>query len=77
MQPDRILPVKAITKELDVRYVFGYGKRDFAFTLDMLARARVDAGPLLGDTVGWDAFPAAFAALRSDKRRVKVMLEPR
>jgi threonine dehydrogenase-like Zn-dependent dehydrogenase len=43
----------------------------------MLACARVDAGPLLGDTVGWDAFPAAFDALRSDKRRVKVMLEPR
>ena len=40
MQPDRLLPVKAITKELDVRYVFGYGKRDFAFTLAMLARAR-------------------------------------
>ncbi len=77
MQPDRSLPGKAITQELDVRYVFGYGKRDCAFTLDMLARGRVDAGPLLGDTVGWDAFPAAFAALRSDKRRVKVMLEPR
>ena len=76
MQPDRLLPVKAITKELDVRYVFGYGKRDFAFTLAMLARARVNAGPLLGDTVGWDAFPAAFDSLRSDKRRVKVMLEP-
>jgi len=76
MQPDRILPVKAITKELEVRYVFGYGKRDFAVTIDMLARARIDASPMLSEIVGWDAFPEAFEALRKDKRRVKVMLEP-
>ncbi len=77
MQPDRVLPVKAITKELDVRYVFGYGKRDFTVTIDMLARGRIDPSALLGDAVGWDAFPAAFDALRTDKSRIKVMLEPR
>jgi (R,R)-butanediol dehydrogenase/meso-butanediol dehydrogenase/diacetyl reductase len=77
MRPDRVLPVKAITKELEVRYVFGYGKRDFAFAIDMLARGRVDAAPMLSETVGWDAFPAAFESLRADKRRAKVMLEPR
>ena len=77
MQPDRILPVKAITKELEVRYVFGYGRRDFAVTIDMLARGRVDASPLLSETVGLDAFPAVFDALRTDKRKVKVLLEPR
>ncbi len=76
MQPDRILPVKAITKELDVRYVFGYGKRDFAFTIDMLARRRVDASAMLSETVGFDAFSAAFEDLRTDKRRAKVMLCP-
>ena len=77
MQPDRILPVKAITKELEVRYVFGYGKRDFAVTIDMLARGRVDASALVSDVVAFDAFPAAFDALRTDKRQVKVLLEPR
>ena len=76
MQPDRILPVKAITKELDVRYVFGYGKRDFALTIDMLAAGRIDAMPMLSETVGLDAFPAAFEALRTDKRKAKVLLEP-
>jgi (R,R)-butanediol dehydrogenase/meso-butanediol dehydrogenase/diacetyl reductase len=77
MQPDRVLPVKAITKELEVQYVFGYARRDFAFTIDMLARGRVDAAPMLSETVGWESFPAAFEALRADKTRVKVMLEPR
>ena len=56
---------------------FGYGKRDFAFTIDMLARGRIDASPVLSETVSWDSFPTAFEALRTDKSRVKVMLEPR
>jgi (R,R)-butanediol dehydrogenase/meso-butanediol dehydrogenase/diacetyl reductase len=77
MPPDRILPVKAITKELEVRYAFGYTRREFAYTVEMLARRRIDAAPMLSETVGWDAFPAAFEALRTDKTRVKVMLEPR
>ena len=76
MQPDTILPVKAITKELEVRYVFGYGKRDFALSIAMLADGRVDASPMLSEAVGFSAFPAAFESLRTDKRRVKVMLEP-
>jgi len=76
MLPDRILPVKAITKELDVRYVFGYGKRDFALTIDMLAARRIDPAPMLSETVGLDAFPAAFESLRTDKRKAKVLLEP-
>ena len=76
MEADRILPVKAITKELDVRYVFGYGRRDFELTVDMLARGRVDASPLVSEAVGWDAFPAAFESLKRDKSRVKVLLEP-
>jgi (R,R)-butanediol dehydrogenase/meso-butanediol dehydrogenase/diacetyl reductase len=77
MHPDRILPLKAITKELDVRYVFGYGRRDFATTIEMLARRRIDPAPLVTATVGFDAFPAAFDALRTDKRQLKVLLEPR
>jgi (R,R)-butanediol dehydrogenase/meso-butanediol dehydrogenase/diacetyl reductase len=76
MAPDRILPVKAISKELDVRYVFGYGRKDFALTIDMLARGRIDASPLLSETVGWDAFAGAFESLKRDKSRVKVLLEP-
>jgi threonine dehydrogenase-like Zn-dependent dehydrogenase len=42
----------------------------------MLAKGRVDAAPMLSEVVGWDAFPAAFEALRTDKHRVKVMLSP-
>ncbi len=76
MQPDTILPVKAVTKELQVNYVFGYRRADFAFTIDMLAASRLDPLPMISRTVGFAAFPAAFEALKTSKHDCKVMLEP-
>jgi (R,R)-butanediol dehydrogenase/meso-butanediol dehydrogenase/diacetyl reductase len=76
MQPDRILPVKAITKELQVNYVYGYRREDFAFAIDMLAAGRVDSRPMVSGSVGFEEFPTAFEALKTDKRHCKVMLEP-
>ncbi len=76
MEPDRILPVKAITKELQLRYVYGYGREDFAFAIDMLGAGRIDSRPMVTGGVGFDRFPATFEALKTDKRECKVMLEP-
>ncbi len=76
MQPDRIVPVKAITKELTVSYVYMYGRKDFALAIEMLDSGRIDASAMLTDEVGFDRFPAAFDALRTDKRQCKVMLRP-
>jgi (R,R)-butanediol dehydrogenase/meso-butanediol dehydrogenase/diacetyl reductase len=76
MQPDRILPVKAITKELQVNYVYGYRREDFAFAIDMLAAGRIDSRPMVTGSVGFEAFSAAFEALKTDKGHCKVMLEP-
>ena len=76
MQPDTILPVKAVTKELQVNYVFGYRRADFAFTIDMLAAGRLDPLPMLSRTVGFDEFPAAFEELKTSKHECKVLLEP-
>ena len=76
MQPDRIVPVKAITKELTVSYVYMYGRKDFGLAIEMLDRGRIDASAMLTDQVGFNEFPAAFDALRGDKRQCKVMLRP-
>ena len=76
MEEDRIVPVKAITKELQGNYVFGYRRQDFAFTLDMLGAGRIDARAMISDIVGFDEFPAAFEALKHSKTAVKVLLEP-
>lgn len=76
MQPDRIVPVKAITKELQVNYVYMYRKQDFALTIELLDRGRIDASAMITDRVGFDRFPDAFDGLRRDKTQCKVLLEP-
>jgi len=67
MAPDTISPVKAITKELQVNYVFCYQRQDFQLTLDLLDRGIIDPSPMLTRNVGFDDFPAAFESLKSDK----------
>lgn len=76
MQADRVLPVKAITKELQVNYVYGYRRDDFAFAIDMLAAGRIDSRPMVTGSVGFEAFPPTFEALKTDKSQCKVMLQP-
>ena len=74
MAPDTIRPVKALTKELQINYVFMYRRQDFDLTLDLLDRERIDPSPMLTREIGFDDFPGAFEALKSDKTACKVML---
>lgn len=76
MQPDRVLPVKAVTKELTLRYVFMYERRDFELAIDLMARRRIAPQAMLTGTVGFASFSAAFEALKRDKTHCKVMLNP-
>jgi len=76
MKLDHMLPILAIAKELQVNYVLAYRHQDFAFTIQMLAAGRIDPLPMLSGTVGFDAFPAAFEALKTSKQECKVMLHP-
>lgn len=75
-EPDTLMPVMAVVKELRVDFALAYRKQDFQFTLDMLASGRVDARPMLTDVVGFDAFGEAFEALKQPSTQCKVMLEP-
>lgn len=76
MAPDVILTPKAIKKELQTNYVFMYRRQDFAITLELLDAARIDPTPMLTRPVSFAEFPAAFEALKNDKRACKVWLEP-
>jgi (R,R)-butanediol dehydrogenase/meso-butanediol dehydrogenase/diacetyl reductase len=76
MALDTVKPVKAITKELQINYVFMYRKRDFEIAIELMDRGRIDPSPMLTTSVGFDDFPAAFAALKTDKSACKVLLEP-
>lgn len=76
MAPDTIQPVKALTKELQVNYVFMYRRQDFEMAIGMMDRARIDPTPMLTRSVGFGDFAAAFEDLKTDKTACKVLLEP-
>jgi (R,R)-butanediol dehydrogenase/meso-butanediol dehydrogenase/diacetyl reductase len=74
-QPDTILPLIGIVKELELQFVLGYRPADFDYVIAMIASDRVDVGHMLTDAVDLDGLPAAFEALRKPSHQCKVMLE--
>lgn len=77
MEPDRFLPALAVSKEVDMRFVFGYTPLEFRDTLHMLADGKLDAAPMITATVGLDGVDAAFAALGDPERHAKILIDPR
>jgi (R,R)-butanediol dehydrogenase/meso-butanediol dehydrogenase/diacetyl reductase len=63
-QPDTILPLMGIVKELEIQFVLGYRPDD-----------RIDVAHMVTDIVDLNALPAAFEALRKPSHQCKVMLE--
>lgn len=76
MEPDRIQPVMAINKEIDLRFVLGYTPLDFRDSLHLLAEGKVDAGPLVTGTVGLPGVAAAFDALGDPDAHAKILIDP-
>ena len=74
-QPDTIMPLMGIVKELNLQFVLGYRPADFDYVIAMIASGRVDVAPMITDIVGFDALPDAFEALRHPTHQCKVMLE--
>ena len=75
MEADRIEPFSAVTKELEIRFAFGYRREEFAATLDRLDRRELPAEELVTRVVGLDHVAEAFAAL-SDAAQGKVLVRP-
>ncbi len=76
MEPDRFRPVMAINKEIDLRFVVGYGPLEFRDTLHMLADGKIDASPLVTGTVGLDGVAAAFDMLANPEHHAKIIIDP-
>jgi (R,R)-butanediol dehydrogenase/meso-butanediol dehydrogenase/diacetyl reductase len=74
-QPDTIMPLMGIMKELEIQFVLGYRPADFDYVIAMIAADRIDVGHMVTDIVDLDALPAAFEALRKPSHQCKVMLE--
>ncbi|MEP7113019.1 MAG: zinc-binding dehydrogenase [Ilumatobacteraceae bacterium] len=77
MEADRFRPAMAINKEIDLRFVVGYGPLEFYDTLHLLADGKVDASPLVTGTVGLDGVGAAFTALGDPETHAKILIDPR
>jgi|SRR5271166_1696478 len=76
MQTDHIEPFIAVTKELDLRFAFGYSPNEFARTLDRLADGTLKVDGLVTDVVGLESAADAFAALRSPEGNGKILVTP-
>ncbi len=73
---DVVRPRVAIRKELNIQFVLGYTREEFALVLDMLANGQIDAAPLISAVIGLDAVPAMFEALRRPGAHAKVLIDP-
>jgi threonine dehydrogenase-like Zn-dependent dehydrogenase len=76
METDRIEPMLAIAKELELQFVLGYTPQEFAATLQHLASGALPAAPLITSKVGVEGVPKAFATLEEPGHEVKILVEP-
>ncbi len=74
-QPDTIMPLMGIVKELELQFVLGYRPADFDYVIGMIASNRVDVAHMITDVIDLDTLPSAFEALRKPSHQCKVMLE--
>lgn len=76
METDRIEPAIAITKEIELTFVFGYTPEEFAQTLRDIAEGVIDVSGVVTGTVGLDGVAQAFKDLGDPEAHVKILVEP-
>jgi threonine dehydrogenase-like Zn-dependent dehydrogenase len=76
MQSDRIEPLVYITKEIELRFVLGYSRDEFARSLENLAEGRTRYNEIITGVVGLEDTPDAFVKLQSDKSQIKILVAP-
>lgn len=76
METDRIEPSIAITKEIELTFVFGYTPEEFGMTLRQLAEGVIDVEGLVTGRVPLDGVADAFTALGDPEAHVKILVQP-
>ncbi len=76
MESDRIEPMFAINKELNLQFVLAYAPTEFADTLRHIAEGDIDVDPLITGKVGVEGVAAAFEELASPDHHAKILVEP-
>lgn len=76
MEQDSFMPARAIIKETEIRFVYGYDPEEFQTTLQMIASGTVDPSPLHTGTVGLEEVAGAFEALGRPEEHAKILIDP-
>lgn len=76
MQPDQILPLVGIGRELNIQFVLAYDPTEFAGALTALADGSVDLSHWITGKVPIDGVPQAFTDLADPERHAKILVTP-
>lgn len=76
MQPDTVHPFYAITKQINIQFVFGYDPAEFANSLRAIAEGEIDVAPMITGRVELDRVDDAFAELADPDRHCKILVTP-
>ncbi len=74
METDKIEPLIAIGKEMNVHFSFGYTAEEFVQTLYALVDGRLDGAPMITGRVAQEAVGEAFASLGASDRHAKIVI---
>ena len=76
METDRLEPLAFIVKEIELRFVYGYSREEFAQSLQNLAEGRTRYPRIITGVVGLAETPDAFVRLQTDKSQIKILVAP-
>jgi threonine dehydrogenase-like Zn-dependent dehydrogenase len=76
MEKDAIEPMLGINKELNLQFVLGYNREEFALTLRHIAEGAIPTDPLITGKVGIEGVAQAFEDLGSPEHHAKILVEP-
>ena len=76
MEKDAIEPMLGINKELNLQFVLGYTREEFAAMLRHIAEGSIPVQPLITGKVGVEGVAQAFVDLSSPERHAKILVEP-
>jgi (R,R)-butanediol dehydrogenase/meso-butanediol dehydrogenase/diacetyl reductase len=75
MEPDQIMPLHCIFKEVGIEFALAYTRSDFEETIAALSGSRIKADPMVTDIIALDQVPAMFESLRKPTTQAKVLIE--
>jgi len=75
-EPQPIVTAGALNKQLKLQFSLAYVMDDFTRSVAALDAGSVEPRAMLGETIGLDALPATIEALRQNKARGKLLVDP-